>query len=114
MHRMMQRVEHATTAQEEEGLEECMCEEVEHARARAIHTARYTKANEHVAKLADRREGQHALEVSLCERTHCCIDSGDAANPGNDLESVGRVEREGACHHVDASRDHGRRVDERA
>src|SRR5947209_9225903 len=86
MHGVVQCMQHAARAEEEEGFEEGVREEVEHTGARAICTACYAEADEHVAKLADGREGQHALEVGLGEGAGGRKDGGNAANPGNDLK----------------------------
>src|SRR6266581_4175911 len=94
-----------------------MCEEMEHTRARTIDGTCDAETNEHVAQLADGRKSQHALEVGLRQGNRGGKNGGDASNPGNNLESC-RVscceEQEGARDHVDACRDHGSRVDERA
>src|SRR5947209_6901698 len=69
----------------------------------------HSQPNEHVTELADRRESRHTLEVRLRECTQCSIEGGYATNPGDNLEGLRASrgkERVGACHHVDASRDH--------
>src|SRR6266446_1492923 len=107
-------MQYAASTQEEQGLEEGMREEVEHAGARAI-CARYTETHEHVAKLADGRERQYTLEVYLRYRNRCGKDRGDSSHPGHHLEclrsSIGK-EWEGTSHHVNTSGDHGSSMDE--
>src|SRR5258708_255477 len=104
----------ATGTEEEQGLEEGVSKEVEHTRAIAV-LATNTETHEHIAKLADRREGQHAFEVGLYQGNRGSKDSGDATNPGYNLESrgVGRdEEREGTRHHINTGGNHSCRVDE--
>src|SRR5260370_40761769 len=107
---------HAARSEEEEGFEGGVREEVEHTGAGAIGTTCYAEADEHVAKLADGREGQHALEVGLGESAEGRKDGGNAANPGNDLKcsgTSGSKKREGPSHHVDAGPDHCSRRNQR-
>ena len=74
VHRVVERVNNAACAQEEQCLEEGMGEEMIHTRANTkFGTPRYSKTNEHIAKLADSREGQHAFEVGLGERGQGCV-----------------------------------------
>jgi len=117
MRRMVQGVQDAASAEEEQSLEEGVREEVKHAGAGAIGCAGHTQTNEHVAQLADRREGQHALEIVLREGDQRGEDGGDAAHPGHNEKcrrASRREEREGTRYHVDASRDHRGGVDQRA
>src|SRR5579863_8342011 len=117
MRRMVQGLNHATSAQEEQGFEEGMGEKVEHTRAGAILYSRNTQTDEHVAKLADSRESQYTFEVALAKSNQSGENSGDAANPGNGLERGGvggGKQRECASHHVDTGGHHRRRMDEGA
>src|SRR5260370_9224982 len=102
MHGMMQAVQHAARAQEEQGLEESMREEVEHAGARAIDVACYTQTNEHVSQLADRRESQHALEIGLRDRDQRGKARWDSTDPGYNLE----IRRVGSCNHQEHPEPH--------
>ena len=91
-----------------------MREKVEHTRTRAILRARYAQAHKHIAQLADRGEGQHALEVILHKGNACSIDGGYSANPGYHPKGrgIGRgEEREGTRYHIHTSSDHSCRVD---
>src|SRR5437879_13694747 len=106
----------ATGTEEEQCLEEGVSKEVEHTRAIAV-LATNTETHEHIAKLTDRREGQHAFEVGLYQGNRGSKDSGDATNPGYNLESRGggRCEaREGTRHHINTGGNHSGRGDERA
>src|SRR5258708_39799258 len=49
MHCVVQGMQHAARAQEKQGFEEGMCEEVEHTGSWAIHGTRYAQAAEHVS-----------------------------------------------------------------
>ena len=60
------RVHHAAGAQEQQRLEERVREQVEHAGDDAQQRAG-AQAQEHVAQLADRGIGQHALQIGLRE-----------------------------------------------
>src|SRR3989442_8660714 len=117
VHCMVQCVKYAASTQEEQRFEEGVREEVEHAGAGTELRARYAKADEHVAKLANRREGQYTLEVALHKANGRGEESSDTTNPGDNTEGCGACsgeEREGARHHVDTGRDHCRCMDERA
>ena len=71
-------------------------------------------ADEHVAQLAHRRVGQHALDVGLDEPDRRGEDRGQHPDPGDHVEGDARPleERVGARDEVDAGRHHGRRVDQ--
>ena len=72
-------------------------------------------AREHEAQLADRRVGQHLLEVVLGEPDDGREQRGDRADQGHDGHGRRRQQVEGvhARHHVDAGRHHGGGVDQR-
>src|SRR2546421_5241070 len=113
MHGMVQRMQDAASAQEEQRFEERVRKQVKHTRARSILSARYTQADKHIAKLADGGESQHTLEVILHQGYRCGKERGDGANPGDHLEGqwVRRSKkREGTCDHVYTGSDHRCRV----
>src|SRR6266571_4463801 len=114
MHGMMQGMQDAASTEEEQSLEESVCEEVEHARARTILTG-YPQTHKHVAQLANGREGQHTFEVILDKSDGGGEKGRDATNPGHDPESSrisGGKEWKGTRHHIDTCRNHGGRMDE--
>src|SRR5579864_9343541 len=90
MRRVMERVNNAASAQEEQRLEEGVCEEMEHTRANTkVAALRYSQTNEHIAKLADGGEGQHTFEVGLGQGGQGRVESGDTANPRHNLQGSG-------------------------
>ncbi len=97
-------------AEEQQRLEEGVGHQVEDAGREGADPA----AQEHVAELADRRVGEHALDVVLHEADGGGEDRGERADDRDRGECRGRVrvDRRRARHHVDAGRDHGRGVDE--
>src|SRR6266567_8440978 len=114
---MVQRINHATSAQEEQSLEEGMREEVEHARTGCILRTTNAKAHKHIPKLADGRERQHALEVGLYQSNSGSEEGSNRANPGHNRKSCGIgccEEREGTRNHVDTGSDHRGSVDQSA
>src|SRR5579875_3679650 len=114
---MVQGVQDATSAQEEQGLEEGMREQVKHARAGAISATSDTQPDKHIAKLADGGKCQDALEVPLAHGNRSGKESGECAYPGDDLERLrpgGGKEGEGACHHVDTCGHHSSGMNESA
>ena len=72
-------------------------------------------AREHEAELADRRIGQHLLEVVLREADDRREQRRERADHGDDRHRARRQQVDGvhARHHVDAGRHHGRGVDQR-
>ncbi len=106
----LDRVDDRAGAQEEQCLEEGVREEVEHARRHAARAER----QEHVAELADRREGQDALDVVVDQAHRRREDRREAADDRDDRQRQGhRLEqRERARHQVDARGDHGRGMDQ--
>ena len=109
------RVHHAPGAEEEQGLEEGVREQVKHAAGDAEHRAG-SEGQEHVAELADRGVGQHALEIELREGDQPGEQRGEPADDGDDELSGGRrgEQRRAAGHHVHAGGDHRGGVNERA
>ncbi len=108
-------VHHAARAQEQQGLEERMGEEVEHAGGHAELAAR-AESKEHVAELADRGIGQDPLQVGLRQGDERGQKRGEAADARHDFLRVGRggIKRRAAGHHIDSRGDHRRGVDQRA
>ena len=103
-------VNHRAGAEEEQGLEEGVREQVEDrdpVRADA-------QRQEHVAKLADGGVGEHALDIVLHQPDGGGEDRGERAHRGDDGQHLRReLEQRGrARHHVDAGRDHGGGVDQ--
>ena len=107
-------VDDRARAKEEQGLEPCVGEEVEHARFAGNEADRH----DHVAELRERRVGQHAFDVILLHGHQCGDQCGDATGPCDDgagLQSFEDFEAERklqAEEHVDAGGDHRRGVDE--
>ena len=80
------RVHHAAGAEEQQGLEEGVREQVEHRRDHGHAASRRVagaQRQEHVAELADRRVGQHALEVGLRQGDQRGEQGGEAADAGD-------------------------------
>ena len=75
-------VDDAARAEEEQRLEEGVGDEVEDAGGVGAHP----DADEHVAELADRGVGEHALDVGLDEADGGGEDRGEAADPRHHLE----------------------------
>ena len=101
--------------EEEQRLEPCMGEEVEHARLAGDEA----DGHDHVAELGERGVGEHAFDVVLLDGHQRGDQRGDAAGPGDDgagLEGFEDFESERELHaeeHVNAGGDHGGGVDER-
>ena len=104
-------VDDAACAEEEQRLEEGVRDEVENACGVRAEADR----REHVAELAHGRVREHALDVGLHEADRGGEDRRRSADPRDDLQRRPRAleERVAPRHHVDASRHHRRRVDER-
>ena len=104
------RVDDGARAEEEEGLEDAVGQEVEESRGGEARA----DGRHHVAELGDGGIGQHALDVRLHAREHGGQERGEGAVPGHDLHDVGREPEEPhqAREQVDARRDHGGGVDE--
>ena len=114
-------VHDAAGREEQERLEKGVGEQVEHARDDGVRAGRRradgaAEAEEHVAELAQRGIGQHALEVVLRQGDQGGEQGREAADAGDDELGVRRVlkERGAASHEVDAGRDHRRGVDQGA
>src|SRR5690348_14120314 len=109
MCRVVQCMQNRACAQEEQRFKEGMGEKVEHAGADAKFLTSYTQTDKHIAKLADRREGQYAFEVALHQRNCCCKQSGQTTNPGHHIERdwIGGSEQWiCARNHIYTGRDH--------
>ncbi len=108
-------VHHAAGAQEQQGLEEGMGEQVEHAGANARQRTD-AEGQKHIAQLTDRGISQHPLEVGLRDRNDAGHQGRERADRGHDvLGAFGlKIERRAAGHHVNAGRDHRSRVNQRA
>ena len=111
---VMQRVNHRTGTEEEQCLEECVREQVEHRRS-AVRVGSEANCHDHVAELRERRVGEDALDVILLRGHQRCEQCGDAADPRNDERRVRREsdQKRDTRQHEYAGRDHGRSVDER-
>ena len=106
-----ERVDDRAGAEEEAGLEERVREDVEHAADECADAA----GEEHVAELRDRRVREDLLDVVLRQADRRREERREAADDRDDDHRVGREPEEhvAARDHVDARRDHRRRVDQR-
>ena len=108
---MMQAVDHAARAQEQQRLEEGMGEQVEHRRAIGANAG----GEEHVTQLRTGGIGDHPLDVVLRQADGGSVNCGDAADQrhhrrGNRGEFV---QLRTAAHHHHARRHHGGGMDQR-
>ena len=103
-------VNHRAGAEEQQGLEEGVGEDVEHARSECADAER----QEHVSQLRDRGVGQHALDIVLHQADRGGENRGERADDGDRLHRRRRQheQRIRARHHVHAGGDHGRGVDQ--
>ena len=97
-------------AQEQEGLEEGVGEEVEHGRLVGADAG----GEEHVAELRTGRIGDHALDIVLGQSDRGGEEGRDRANDGDDVPGDRGDLEQGRqqADHVDAGGDHGGRVDQ--
>ncbi len=88
---------------------------MEHPRRNAGERA-HAQGQKHVAQLADGRIGEDAFQVGLGQGDQGGQKRGEPADCRHHALGVGRgrKQRRAAGHHVDARRDHRRRVDQRA
>ncbi len=109
------RVHDGACAHEEQGLEEGVGDEVEDRGGEPEERAR-SEAHEHVAELADRRVGEHPLQVVLHRRDEARQEGGHGPHERNSDERprAGLEERGAAGHEIDARRHHRGSVDEGA
>ena len=101
-------VNHAARAKEHERLEEGVRREMEEGGVPGPDA----KPEEHVAQLADRGVGQHALDVVLAERDEACHERRDRPHRRDHHQDVRREHRHRAPDEVHACRDHGGCVDQ--
>ena len=99
-----------TGRKEQQGLEEGMRDQVEHAR----HVGAHADRRHHEAQLRDGRVGQHLLDIILPGGNRGGKERRDCADQRHHVLGVRhqRVERPGTRHQVDAGRDHGGGMDE--
>ena len=81
------RMDHASGGKEQQRLEERVRHQVEDSCAERA----YTTAQEHVTKLADRRIGQHLLNIRLHQSNRCCKERGGAAYDRYDVHRRRRM-----------------------
>ena len=107
------RMDHRPGGEEQQGLEERVGEQMEEAGGVALRAE--PERRHHVGELRDRRVGEHAFDVVLDEREERRDQHGDRADRSHERERMagGGEHGEHPAHHVDAGRDHRRRVDER-
>ncbi len=107
---VMHGVDHRAGAEEEQGLEEGVGEEVEHRRAIGADSG----GEEHVAQLRAGRIGDHPLDVVLNRPDGGGEDGGRSADHGDDGERglAGLEHRRQSADHEHARRHHGRGVDQ--
>lgn len=100
-----------TGREEQDGLERTVREEVEDGGSAVADG----EGAGHVAELADRRVGEHALDVVLCQCGESGADHRDGGHHGEDDEGGGggREDGEEPGDEVDAGGDHRRGVDQR-
>ncbi len=98
-------------AEEEERLEGAVGQEVEHGGAAVTDG----QGADHVAELADRRVGEHPLDVVLGDGGQAGADHRDGRHHGHDHQRGlgGREDGQEAGDEVDTGGDHGRGVDQR-
>ena len=102
---------HRARAEEEQGFEERVREQVEDS-----HPVRTdAERQEHVSKLADGRVGEHALDIILHQPDRRGEYRGERAHRGHDRQHLRRkLEQRGrARHHVNARGHHRSRMDKR-
>ena len=111
----------AARAEEEQGLEHGVGEEVEHAghvtQASFVRVGRgtYAESHHHEADLRNGGEGQHTLDVALHAGYRCRIESGEGTHVGHDVKRLGRIgdeQREHAGHQIDTRYHHSSGMDE--
>ena len=110
MQGVMDGVDHASRAEEQQRLEEGVGDEVEHAgRIRAG-----ADPDEHVAELGYRGVREHPFDVPLLERDRGREQRGERADPGDDGAAERREREQHATprHQINARRHHGGRVDQ--
>ncbi len=97
-------------AEEEQGLKESVCDDVERGPG-AGHDA---QPGEHVPELADRRVGHDPLDIELGHADRRCEQGSERADPGHDWQGVlvEYEERVGSRDEEDASGDHRGGVDQ--
>ena len=101
--------DHAAGAEEHQRLEERMRDEMKQTRRPAADS----QAEHHVAELADRRIGEHFLDVGRDNRNRRRDECGDAADVGNDQQHFGDEHRIETSRQIHTRRDHCRRMHER-
>ena len=106
---------HRARAEEQASLEESVGEKVEHAGGDAQQRSR-SQTEEHVAELADRGIGEHALEVVLRKRDQGRHQCREAADQRHHELRLGRRHEQRAepGDHVHPAGDHRRGVNQRA
>ena len=105
-------MDHAPRAEEQTRLEKRMGEDVEKGRS----VGPDPNPEDHIAQLADRRVGEHLLDIVLGQTDRRGQHRRQRANRSDDLERRrGQREQEvHPAHHVDAGGYHRRRMDEGA
>ena len=108
---MVHRVDHRARAEEQQGLEEGVRDNVPHGGAECAGAG----GEKHVAELRNGGVSENFLDIPLRHADRRGQHGGDETHHGDDVHGDGRLheDRGRAAHHVDAGGDHGGGVDER-
>ncbi len=104
-------MDHRTRTEEEQRLEERVCEHVENSRSKRADA----KRQEHISQLRDSGVGQHAFDVVLHQRNGRSKNGSECADNGHGFHRARSQHEYGirARHHVHARRHHRRGMDQR-
>ena len=106
-------MDHRAGAEEEQRLEEGVRDQVEYSGD----VGAYAQSGEHVAKLRDRREGQHPFDVGLRHGDDCRKQRRKRPDHGDEVQRSSRAREHQRIHannQVHTGGDHGRGMDQGA